>query len=95
MFGECPTHQEQIWKGFYFQFYSDLKFLRKGYEIEIKTVLPDAAQINGALNAIKRNRGERIFANTIKMVLDQLGKGHFYENFQNGKSASHLAIEVI
>ena len=67
----------------------------KGYEIEIKTALPDAAQINGILNAIQKNRGERIFANNIKMVLDQLGKGHFYENFQNGKSASNLAIELL
>lgn len=46
------------------------------------------------LNLINKPRGYRVFISELLDILTKLNKAQYYNNFQNGKSASHLAIEV-
>lgn len=50
--------------------------------------------IDEQLKEIGKKRGERIFMNDLQLLLDKLNKTAFLEQFQDGKSASNLAIEV-
>lgn len=57
--------------------------------------MPEPEKINEILTQIQRNRGERLFINDLQPILLKLNKPQYFANFENGKSASQLAIEVL
>lgn len=67
----------------------------KGYEIEIKTTIPDSKLIDSLLDIVIIQRGTKIYLNQLMTILQQLNKSYLIDRFVQGKSAAHLELEVI
>ena len=67
----------------------------KGYEIEIKTLLPDASRIEEMRKQAGVETGKKVILGELKEILEKLGKGYLVDIFADGKTAANLAMEVI
>ena len=56
--------------------------------------MPEPHQIDEMLVKIKRKRGDRIFTNDLQGILQTLEKPQYMDQFQPGKSAANLTVEV-
>ena len=66
----------------------------KGYEIEIKTMLPDASRIEELRKQAGVERGKKVVLAELKEILEKLGKGYLVDRFADGKTAANIAMEV-
>lgn len=66
----------------------------KGYEIEIKTMLPDASRIEELRKQAGVERGKKVVLGELKEILEKLGKGYLVDRFADGKTAANIAMEV-